>query len=107
MKQSALLVAAAVTLSGCCGASSVLDESIATVILYRGGAAKKAPVHRIGARCYTAWYSGIEKLVLTSDGIIRDGPFVYRWMLDRRGPDDDEADRKWFAANCLDPPRVE
>jgi hypothetical protein len=95
-------VAFAVLLAGC--SRDEIETSVGTVILFRSPQAKKSAVYHIGSRCWVAWYSGIEKLVLNRDGTIDDGLFHYRWMLDRRGPDDQADDQKWFDANCVDAP---
>lgn len=100
-----LILGLALLLAGCCVEETVkYDGHIAVVILYRGALAKKSEVFRIGPRCWVAWYQGIEKLVLSRDGFIVDGPFKYRWTLDRRGPDDADDDHKWFDTNCIDLP---
>ena len=66
--------------------------SVGEVILYHGGEAKTSSVHKIGGMCWVAWYTGIEKVILKSDGTADDPPFHYTWMLDVAGPDIREND---------------
>jgi hypothetical protein len=77
-------------------------QSIGEVVLYRNGQVRTSEVRRIGETCWVAWYPGIEKLVLNSDGTAKDSSLHYTWTLNTPGPRSKKADQEWFAKNCRD-----
>jgi hypothetical protein len=99
----------ALCLGGCDRAANFLERhdptSIGTVVLFDdNGQIELSAVGKIGPRCWVAWFKGVNRVILRSDGTAVDGILKYRWTLDREGPDDITADQAWFKKNCADPP---
>ncbi len=85
------------SISGC-------DNAVGSVVLYRNGEMETSDVRKIGSVCWVAWFKGIEKIALRSDGTAGGGNLRYTWTLNTPGPDDKLADAAWFKLNCIDPP---
>lgn len=107
----ACFIAGAATSAATSGLHRILtaspDESPARVILYHDGQAQVSSVGRIGPYCWVEWYSGIQKVLLYSNGTAHDGPLFYSWTRDIPGPKDAYADHVWFTSSCTDPPPEE